>query len=222
MKILTSIKIEPKQPPIASIIWLHGLGANGNDFEPFIQELQIPEEIPIRFILPNAPNRPVTVNDGISMPAWYDIVDVSLDKKVDKENIKISSEQITTLIELEIEKGIPSHKILLAGFSQGGVIALYTGLRYSKPLAGIMALSTYLAPQENLESEISPANSSIPIFMAHGTLDPIVPLSVAENSKTKLMSLNYSVDWKTYPMAHSVCLQEGLDIRNWLLTRFKT
>ena len=201
-----------------SVIWLHGLGANGHDFEPIVDELTLAQNI--RFIFPHAPEMPVTINNGMIMPAWYDIRLSQIDMAQDADGIKKSQHEILALIERETERGIKSENIILAGFSQGGAIALHTALRYEKPLAGIMALSTYLPLAETVEHEINDANINTPIFLAHGIHDPVVPLQLASNTQTTLNKLGYSTELKKYEMEHSVCPEEIDNISDWINTCF--
>ena len=203
--------------PKSTVIWLHGLGADGWDFVPIVHELGLPEDLAIRFIFPHAPKQAVTVNGGAVMRAWYDIALEGLERRTDALGVRQSSSALAQLIDHERARGIPANQIILAGFSQGGVIALHTGLRYPEPLGGIMALSTYLALPETLGSEAHSANQSIPILMAHGTQDQVVPLSLAERSKQALIDHHYSVQWLTYPMAHSVSMEELRAIKGFLL-----
>ena len=183
-----------------SIIWLHGLGADGHDFEPIVDELNLDK--PVHFIFPHAPSQAVTINNGMTMPAWYDISSAQIDAMQDEAGIRQSQQYTLALIEREIKRGIHSENIILAGFSQGGAIALHTALRYDKPLAGIMALSTYVPLQDRVETEISEANRNTPIFMAHGKHDPIIPLQTAVSSQAFLNKLNYSIEFKQYEMEH--------------------
>lgn len=199
-----------------SIIWLHGLGADGHDFEPIVKELNLNQ--PIRFIFPHAPQMPVTVNNGMMMPAWYDIKEAQIDSQQDKAGILKSQQAILALIEREIQRGIESTNIILAGFSQGGAIALHTGLRYEKTLAGIMGLSTYLPLADSVENEINEANRKTPVLLGHGSHDPIVPFNLAEKTNSKLKELGYSTELKSYLMEHSVCEDEVNDISNWINT----
>jgi phospholipase/carboxylesterase len=209
-ELLQYIEIEPKHPATASVIWLHGLGADGHDFEPIIPELGLPSDLPVRFILPHAPTRPITINGGAEMRAWYDFIPHS--ETSGSDDIKVSGAQITALIEREIERGIPSEKIALAGFSQGGVIALYAGLRFPQRLAGILALSTYLHDFRSTEQERSDANLAIPVMIAHGTGDPMIPVMRAATSRENLIRLGYDVRWFDYPIGHQVCLEEVQEI----------
>ena len=197
-----------------SVIWLHGLGADGHDFEPIVNELSLTQNI--RFIFPHAPEMPVTINNGMIMPAWYDIKAAQIDSLQDEAGIKQSQNSVLALIEREIERGIKSENIILAGFSQGGAIALHTALRYESPLAGIMGLSTYLPLAESVENEINNANKNTPVFLAHGIHDPIVPFQLATNTQTTLNQLGYTVELKKYEMEHSVCIEEVEDISNWI------
>jgi phospholipase/carboxylesterase len=217
--LLDAVEINPVQPARASIIWLHGLGADGHDFEPLIPQLDIVDRLGVRVVLPHAPRRPVTINAGMVMPAWYDVAAADFSRGQDSEGIRASEAQLRALIAREFTLGIPAARILLAGFSQGGAIVLHTGLRYPEPLAGILALSTYLPLAARLEAEMSPANRAIPIMMAHGTRDPVVPLHLAEQSRDRLQQAGYHVDWHTYAMPHAVYPEEVADIRRWLAQR---
>lgn len=214
--LLDAVEINPAGVPRACIIWLHGLGADGHDFEPLIPQLGLEEALGVRVVLPHAPRRPVTINGGMVMPAWYDILAPDFKRGQDSAGIRESEQQLRALIRREVDAGIPTGQILLAGFSQGGAIALHTGLRYSQPLAGILALSTYLPLADSLAATASPANSDVPIMMAHGTQDPVVPLLLAAQSRDLLQQQGYNVTWHTYPMQHAVCPDEVRDIRNWL------
>jgi len=201
---MEAIEIETGPRPEAAVIWLHGLGADGHDFEPIVPELRLTKAV--RFVFPHAPVRPVTINNGMRMRAWYDILQFGAGPE-DEKGIRESEGLLRKLIEGEKAKGLKSEKIVLAGFSQGGAIVLHTGLRYPERLAGIMALSTYLPLQEKL-SEAVKENRDLPIFMAHGSYDDIIPLRRAEQSKDLLVKSGYPVDWRTYPMPHSVCPEE--------------
>ena len=200
----------------SSIIWLHGLGADGRDFEPIVPQLNLSKHLAIRFVFPDAPMRPVTINGGMVMRAWYDIKNLDSLQEEDETGIRASQALLNDLIEKELAQGISAERIILAGFSQGGAIALQTGLRYPKKLGGIIALSTYLPLPHTLEQEASEANHNIPIFMAHGTVDTLIPLAFAEQSKNYLLQNGYSVDWQTYPMMHSVCSEETTHISHWI------
>jgi phospholipase/carboxylesterase len=213
---LPAIEINPPQPAQASVIWLHGLGANGSDFADLAGELQKLTQLPIRFILPHAPQRPVTLNSGYIMPAWYDIIGLDLASRQDKEGIQASERAINALIQNELAQGINSEHIVLAGFSQGGAIALHTGLRYPARLGGILALSTYLPLEDSVEEERALINQPVPIFFAHGDADNVIPLAWAQASCQRLIKLSYNIDWRVYPMQHNVCSQEIADISGWL------
>ena len=213
-ELLEAIEIETGKNPTASIIWLHGLGADGNDFAPIVPQLRLPKTA-IRFVFPHAPVRPVTINGGMRMRAWYDIAD-GANRREDERGVRASQASIETLIGREKKRGTKAGRLVLAGFSQGGAIALHTGLRHPERIAGIMALSTYLPVGEKLLPEASAANRDVPIFMAHGTYDPIIPLDRAEQSRALLQSLGYPVEWREYPMPHSVCPEELADIGAWL------
>ncbi len=205
-ELLDHIEIEPETTATATVIWLHGLGADGHDFEPIVPELRLPDSLPVRFIFPHAPVRPITINEGAEMRAWYDFIPHS--ETAGTEDMVESSHQIRQFISREIERGIPASRILLAGFSQGGVIALHTGLRYEERLAGILALSTYLHDYANTEKERTDANLAIPIMLAHGTQDPMIPIMRAATSRENLIRLGYDVRWFDYPMGHQVCMEE--------------
>jgi phospholipase/carboxylesterase len=211
---LAAIEIETGKNPAASIIWLHGLGADGNDFAPIVPELRLPKTA-IRFVFPHAPVQPVTINGGMRMRAWYDISD-GANRREDERGVRASQVLIETLIGREKERGTKAERLVLAGFSQGGAIALQTGLRHPERIAGIMALSTYVPVGETLTAEASAANRDVPIFMAHGSYDPVIPLGRAEQSRGLLQSLGYPVEWREYGMPHSVCPEELADIGAWL------
>jgi phospholipase/carboxylesterase len=218
-KILETIEIETGKNPSASVIWMHGLGADGNDFVPIVNELELDGTPAIRFVFPHAPMRPVTINNGSVMRAWYDVSLGDLEgqsRRADEKGVRESQAHITALIEGEAKRGVAAEDIVLAGFSQGGAIALQTGLRHPRKLAGVMALSTYLPLAESLPQEAAPANKATPIFMAHGTYDPVIPLMMGAGSMTVLTGLGYAVEWRQYPMPHSVCPQEIQDIGAWL------
>jgi phospholipase/carboxylesterase len=217
--LLDAVEINPPGAPRACVIWLHGLGADGHDFAALIPQLGIVQEFGVRVVLPHAPHRPVTINGGMVMPAWYDIPASDFRRAEDAVGIHQSQQQIVALIEREVSTGIVAQRIVLAGFSQGGAIALHTGLRYPQALGGILALSTYLPLSGTLTDEAAPANRTVPILLAHGTADHVVPLALAQHTREILVELGYPVDWHSYPMQHSVCPAELLDIRNWLVAR---
>lgn len=214
--ILSCVEIEPAHPATHSIIWLHGLGADGNDFVSFAPELKLPKSANMRFIFPNAPIMPITINNGYEMRAWYDIYAIALDAKIDSAGITESVGHIEKLIAREIKRGVASNNIFLGGFSQGAAIALTTGLCYSKTLGGIIGLSGYLPLAQELPEMINPANQKTPVFLAHGTLDPVVPFGLGLYAHTFLKHAGYTVDWNSYPMAHSVCNEEIKDISEWM------
>jgi phospholipase/carboxylesterase len=215
-ELLSTIDIDPDGPPRASVIWLHGLGADGSDFVPIVPELGLDPTLGVRFVFPHAPRIPVTVNFGMVMRAWYDIASLGPEGEHDLEGLRRSAEAVRLLVEREIERGIPSHRLVLAGFSQGGAVALHLGPRYPRPLAGILALSTYLATGESLEEERAAANAEVRIFQGHGTMDPMVPVSMGEAARDRLRDLGYPVEWRTYPIPHAVSPEEIGDIGNWL------
>jgi len=215
-ELLDAIEIETGKNPSTSIIWLHGLGADGNDFAPIVPELQLPEAA-IRFVFPHAPVQAVTINGGMRMRAWYDIADGAI-RREDERGVRASQALIETLIARENERGTNAKRLVLAGFSQGGAIALQTGLRHPQRIAGIMALSTYVPVGEKLAAEASAANRDVPIFMAHGTYDPVIPLAQAEQSRGLLQALGYPVEWRQYGMPHAVCPEELADVGAWLGT----
>ncbi len=211
------VEIETGRDPKAAVIWLHGLGADGHDFEPIVPELRLPSALPVRFIFPHAPHRPVTINNGYVMRAWYDIRTAEFVQREDEAGIRESERTVRDLIAQEHKRGIPSQRIVLAGFSQGGAIALHTGVRYPERLAGIMALSTYLPLAETFQAEANPANQTVPMFMAHGTEDPIIPIERGRHSADLLKRAGADVQWRTYDMGHSVCIEEIGDVAAWLV-----
>lgn len=216
MSKLEFVEVNPSAKPTASIIWLHGLGADGHDFVNIVPELNLPKDLALRFVFPHAPVRPVTLNAGYEMRAWYDIKGLDAASRQDEVGIQESTQAIHGLIEKEKQLGIPVDRIILGGFSQGGAIALYCGLRYPQRLAGIMALSTYLPLSATLPQEISEANRDTSIFMVHGNDDQVLPLQWALGSRDILLELAYPVEFKIYPMPHSVCAEEIKDIANWI------
>ncbi len=212
---LPTVEINPGPTPVAVVIWLHGLGADGHDFEPIVPQLRLPPELPIRFVFPHAPEIAVTAFGGQRARAWFDFNPAM---GPDLPGMKKSASQIRDLIQNEIDGGTPAERILLAGFSQGGVMAFHTALYYPKRLAGILALSTFLADGERLATDKAAANANIPILMCHGAQDTVLPMSLGESSRVTLVNAGYAVEWREYPMAHEVCRAEIRDISEWLQT----
>jgi len=212
-----TVEIEPREPARSAVILFHGLGADGHDFESIVGELRLPHALATRFVFPHAPVRPVTLNGGYRMRAWYDLYGLDRGSREDEAGIRESAETAHLLIRREGQRGIPADRVVLAGFSQGGAIALFAGLRHPERLAGILALSTYMPLGKTLANEAHPANAAVRVFMAHGTVDPVVALGLGEQSKEALLAQGVSVDWRTYAMPHSVSAQEIADIRAWLL-----
>jgi len=216
LKALETVTVETGPDPAFTIIWMHGLGADGHDFEPLVPEL-LDESMPVlRFVFPHAPVRPVTINNGYAMRAWYDIIGIDRRSAEDFAGIKASAAGIAQLIERENQRGIPTSRIALAGFSQGGAMALHLGTRHAEKLAGVIALSCYLPLGAHLVAEKSPANQATPFFMAHGTQDPVVPHALGEESRRALEAAGYAVEWHSYAMPHSLCEPEVGDIRAFL------
>lgn len=214
--ILPSVEIETAADPRHAVIWLHGLGADGHDFEPLVPELVAPDWPALRFVFPHAPQRAVTINNGMHMRAWYDIAGADLASRQDEGGVRESIAQVEALIARENGRGVPSDNIVLAGFSQGGAIALAAGLRHAQRLAGIIALSTYLPIHESTTQERAPANADVPLFMAHGSADPVVPMQLGTFSRDHLIALGYKVDWHSYPMGHQLCAPQVVDLREWI------
>ena len=214
MQELEYIELETRPNPTAAVIWLHGLGASGHDFEPVVPELGLPEDAAVRFIFPHAPNMPVTINGGMTMPAWYDIKAMDIDRVVDTDQLIASADAVARLVDREIERGVKSENIVIAGFSQGGAVAYELGLSYPKRLGGILALSTYFATAKTVE--LSEANRGLPISIYHGTRDPMVPESLGRLSVEKLTELGFEPSYQTFPMEHSVCLEEVQDIGKFI------
>lgn len=213
---LPCVEIETGPEPRHAVLWLHGLGADGHDFEPIVPELVAPGWPPLRFVFPHAPVRPVTLNGGAPMRAWYDLRTLDIGSRQDEAGIRASVDEIEALLAREHARGIAPQQLVLAGFSQGGAIALAAGLRHAGRLAGIVALSSYLPLAEGTAVESSTANAAVPIFWGHGSLDPIVPLALGTRSREYLQQLGHGVEWHDYPMAHQVCAQEIADLRIWL------
>jgi phospholipase/carboxylesterase len=222
MKILESaatIQLEPAEPANAAVIWLHGLGADGNDFVPLVPELRLPKRIAARFIFPHGPVRPVTLNGGMPMRAWYDIVALTRAGRQDDAGIRASAATVQQLIEREVAAGMPRDHIVLAGFSQGGAIALHAGLRQAEPLAGVLALSTYLPLEQSVLAELTAAGRTTPILMCHGRYDNVVQMALGSAGCDGLRQLGCKVEWKEYPMQHEVCAEEIDAVSQWLQAR---
>jgi phospholipase/carboxylesterase len=219
--LLPSVELETAPNPRHAVIWLHGLGADGHDFEPIVPELVDRTWPALRFVFPHAPVRPITINSGMAMRAWYDISGMEIAQRQDETGIRASIRLLGELIERELARGVEAQNILLAGFSQGGAIVLSGGLRYPKRLGGIIALSTYLPMAEKTDAEANPANRDVPVFMAHGMLDPTISHALGEMSRDYLAQRGYAIDWHAYPMAHQVCAEEIADLRNWMNARLR-
>jgi len=207
-ELLECIERETGPNPTAAVIWMHGLGADGSDFVPIVKEMRLPPSLAIRFVFPHAPVRPVTLNNGFRMRAWYDLAAGDITRRADLAGVRTSQAQIEALIAREKARGIKARRTVLAGFSQGGVVALYTGVRHAERLAGIVALSTYVVSPDTLKADGAPANHDVPILMAHGTMDPMIRLDWGDASRRALVAAGYPVEWHTYPMQHSVVGEE--------------
>jgi phospholipase/carboxylesterase len=214
---LETVEVEPRGLADAAVLWMHGLGADGHDFESLVPELRLDASPAVRFVFPHAPVRPVTINGGHRMRAWYDIAGFDRRSPEDEAGIRESAAALGDLVRRERERGIPAERIVVAGFSQGGAMALFLGPRWPERLGGVIALSTYLPLSDTLAKEAHPANAAVPVFQAHGSFDPVVPLAVGEKSRERLRALGYDVDWRSYPMPHSLCAQEVEDLRDFLL-----
>ena len=210
------VVVEPSKPATAAVVWLHGLGADGHDFEPVAAELGRGGLDGVRYVFPHAPVRPVTINGGMAMRAWYDIAGPELDRRADEEGVRESAGIARALVDEQIARGIAPRRVVLAGFSQGGAVALYAGLRFPFRIAGILALSTYLPAAKSLAAQAHDANRDVPIFLAHGSQDPVIALALSERSRAALADLGYVVEVHTYPIPHSVCAEEIRDVANWL------
>ncbi len=219
MSLLPAIVMETKENPDAAIIWLHGLGADGNDFAPIVPELSLPNNLAIRFIFPHAPSLPVTINGGFVMPAWYDILDMQIDRRVDIQQLMMSAKAIEAFVENELNQGIKSERILLAGFSQGGAVAYQVALSYPQSLGGLLAMSTYFATADSIE--LNSANSGINIEIHHGLYDPVVPENLGEKAYNVLKEKGYQTHYQTYPMEHSICAEQIGDISRWIQERLR-
>ena len=214
--LLESLEIETAPNPDAAVVWMHGLGADGHDFEPIVPELRLPATTRVRFVFPHAPLRPVTINQGHVMRAWYDIRALAGVRREDEAGVRQSARQVEALLARERQRGIAPGRIVVAGFSQGGAMALHVGLRHPDRLAGILALSCYLPIANTLDTELSPANRDVPIFWAHGLHDPMIPQAMAEQGRAQLGELGYQIDWHQYPIPHSVSAEEIADVARWL------
>jgi len=206
----------PDAEPAASIIWLHGLGADGHDFAGIAPELRLPPDLPVRFVFPHAPSIPVTINNGYVMPAWYDILEMSIERRVDVEQLARSAQAVHALIEREVARGIDSRRIILAGFSQGGAVILHAALTCPRPLGGALSLSSYFPTADVLTP--AQANADLPVMVCHGSFDPVVPDVLGRKAEAALKALGHPTQWHSYPMEHSVCLEEVRDISAWLQT----
>ncbi len=215
------VEISTGDAPSWSVIWLHGLGADGHDFEPIVPELVRKGWPSFRFVFPHAPVRPVTINNGVPMRAWYDIRSMELSQRADETGVRESIATVQALIERENVRGVPTQRIVLAGFSQGGAIVLSAAVRHEERLAGVVALSTYLPMAENAAAQATEANKTLPVFFGHGTADPVVPMALGSKSRDALIAMGHEVQWHTYPMPHSVCAEEIRDLADWFEQRFK-
>lgn len=214
MSLLPAIELETTPTPDSTVIWLHGLGADGNDFAPIVPELNLPAELAVRFIFPHAPTMPVTVNGGSVMPAWYDIMAMEIDREIDTAGLMQSAQAINAFISRELERGIDSKRVVIAGFSQGGAVAYQVALSHEKQLGGLLAMSTYLATADIIT--YSETNKTIPIQIQHGVYDPVVPEQLGRKSASQLTKQGYKANYQTYPMEHAVCLEQIGDISQWL------
>lgn len=214
MEPLKTLQIETGGQPRVSVIWLHGLGASGHDFEPVVPEFRFARQRPVRFIFPHAPEIPVTVNGGMVMPAWYDILAMDIDRKLDAPQLQASADAVARLVEKEVSRGVAPGNIIIGGFSQGGAVAYELALRYPDRLAGLFALSTYFATADTVQR--SSANHALPVFIGHGTQDPMVPVSLGEAARDKLDGMGYPTEFHTYPMDHSLCLEEIRDLDEFI------
>ncbi len=216
MTLLPAIELETRPEPDSAVIWLHGLGADGNDFAPIVRQLRLPASAAIRFIFPHAPSMPVTVNGGFVMPAWYDILEMQIDRKIDTAGLLASVKAIDGFVTRELDRGIAGRRLVIAGFSQGGAVAYHLALSHATPLGGLLAMSTYFATADILT--YNPANKKIPIKIQHGDRDPVVPESLGRSAAARLTGEGYQVSYQSYPMEHSVCPEQIGDISRWLQT----
>jgi len=214
MPLLPCVEVNPMGEAESAVIWLHGLGANGHDFEPIVPELRLPRSLSTRFVFPHAPSIPVTINNGYVMPAWFDIIEMAIDRQIDTLQLEASAQSTNELIAREIERGIRAERIVIAGFSQGGAVAYQSALAYSERLGGLMTMSAYFATHDTIA--LHPANASLPIHIFHGRMDPMVPESLGRKAVKLLQEKGYQPEYKTYPMEHSVCPEQIGDISQWL------
>lgn len=220
-----TVEVGGGETPDGTVIWLHGLGADGHDFEPIVPELNLDEHADIRFVFPHAPVRPVTINGGTPMRAWYDVMNLDRTGPQDEAGIRESAAFLLQLIEREKERGIDANRIVLAGFSQGGAIAMHTAMRFPQPLAGLMALSTWMPLESTIDEEVVESSESqprdLPVLMVHGSFDPMLPIAAGQHARDIMQQAGFTVQWHEYPMAHAVCGEEITDIRQWLADLFK-
>jgi phospholipase/carboxylesterase len=214
---IDAVEIEPRDEALHAVIWLHGLGADGHDFEPLVPELNLPDELAVRFIFPHAPVRPLTLNGGLPCRAWFDMTALDRTTRLDFDGLHAAEQRVRDLIRRENARGVPSERIVVAGFSQGGAVALHAAPRYPERLAGLLALSTFSLTNKSLADDVAPANRDLPIFMAHGRADPVVAPSLGESSRDALEDAGFDPEWHTYDMAHAVCPAEVGDIGDWLV-----
>lgn len=207
--------------PDGVVVWLHGLGADGHDFEPIVPELGLPDDLSLRFVFPHAPVRPVTLNHGFEMRAWYDIKGMEFRRDEDEPGIRASHSAVNALVDAEIARGVPAERIVIAGFSQGGAMAYQVGLRHPQPFAGVLVLSAYLLLEDTLDAEAPPANRAVPILQCHGTADPVVPLAMGDHARQHLQEKGYGVDWHTYPVGHGLHPDEVRTVGRWLTKRYR-
>ena len=217
---LETVEQQTRPKPAWSVLWLHGLGADGHDFAPIVPELLRPDWPGIRFVFPHAPVRPVTINNGLPMRAWYDIRNLSIEQRADEEGLRASMREVDALIARERDRGVPASRLLLVGFSQGGALALASGLRRESAVAGIACLSGYLPMAERTEAELTPAGRATPVFLGHGRQDPMVAISLGTRTRAALEGWQVPVTWRDYPMPHSVCAEEIRDLGDWMALRF--
>lgn len=218
-ELLPFVEVNPPNKPDAVVIWLHGLGDSGNGFAPIVPQLQLPDDMSVRFVFPHAPVRPVTINNGMEMRAWYDIKSLSFQDRADMTGVVESVALVEQLLAAEIAKGVPANRIIIAGFSQGGVIAYHLGLRYSEKLAGLICLSTYMCENSDTEQQWVDANKTTPIFVGHGTYDDVVPVALGKMAFDAVDKRGFNASWQQYPMQHNVCLEEVQDISAWIQKR---